>query len=203
MGFNYENRQSVDSYFIENVMNFPRIKNRSDLFAGWCGSPKLRPLVLVNTPNFKDPEKWKPFKPSSSYKKLLYKKFRAIVGDKAIKCIEYSWTKVEPYNFKPEELLLYKSYRSKTGEELVPISLDKDKIACELMYESEWSINWFVIYKDDIKHLGHDLNLVDAGDYDNDGNSEIIFWYSGYNRDGYIIYYDDFKQSAKYIWSYH
>ena len=46
------------------------------------------------------------------------------------------------------------------------------------------------------------MELIDAGDYDNDGKSELLFWYSGYNRDGYILIYDDFRKSAEYIWGY-
>lgn len=187
----------------KNQTRVPRVKNKSKLFGGWCDSPSLRPLVLVNSPNFVDPEKWKPFVPNSSYKHLLYPMIKEIVGDKAIKCEDYDWTTVKPYDFKPEELLLYKSYRAKSGKELVAISLDTKKITCDGPAEKEWDITWFLLIKNEVTFLDHGLNLVDAGDYDKDGKSEVLFWHSGYNQDGYVLFYDDFKESARFTWAYH
>jgi len=45
--------------------------------------------------------------------------------------------------------------------------------------------------------------LVDAGDYDNDGKSEIVFSISRYNRGGYELFYDDFKGHTVFEFSYH
>jgi hypothetical protein len=45
--------------------------------------------------------------------------------------------------------------------------------------------------------------LVGAGDYDGDGNSEILFQGGGYNKDGYTLYFDNLRQKAEFNWSYH
>ena len=47
------------------------------------------------------------------------------------------------------------------------------------------------------------LSLVDAGDYDADGKSELIFFLSGYNEDGYALFYDSNRKSVRWTWSYH
>jgi hypothetical protein len=47
------------------------------------------------------------------------------------------------------------------------------------------------------------LSLVDAGDYDGDGKAEVIFFVSGYNEDGYAMFYDAFRKNVFSTWSYH
>jgi hypothetical protein len=45
--------------------------------------------------------------------------------------------------------------------------------------------------------------LVDAGDYGNDGRSELLFSIDRYNRGGYELFYDDFRKRAVFEFSYH
>ena len=45
--------------------------------------------------------------------------------------------------------------------------------------------------------------LVDAGDYDNDGKSEVLFSIAGYDRGGYELFYDDFQKHASFEFGYH
>jgi len=45
--------------------------------------------------------------------------------------------------------------------------------------------------------------LVDAGDYDSDGKSELVFSIDGYNRGGYKLFYDDFSRFATFEFGYH
>jgi hypothetical protein len=51
--------------------------------------------------------------------------------------------------------------------------------------------------------LGNGMQLVDAGDYDNDGKSELVFAIDRANEGGYELYYDDFKRHAVFQFSYH
>jgi len=44
--------------------------------------------------------------------------------------------------------------------------------------------------------------LVDAGDYDNGGKSEVLFAIDGYNMGGYRLFYDDFSRSAEFRFYY-
>jgi hypothetical protein len=186
-----------------NREKVPSVKNQAKMFAGWCQAPADRPLVLVSRPNFSDPEGWKSFSPDQAYKRRLYMALRLRIGRfDAIHCVG-SEERPEPWDFTPEDLVLYKSYRSASGRELVSIGIDPEKIGCDLLGEPQWSNNWFLIENGKVDFLGTQMELVDAGDYDKDGHSELLFWFSGYNRDGYVLAYDQLRRKAEYIWSYH
>ena len=45
--------------------------------------------------------------------------------------------------------------------------------------------------------------LVDAGDYDNDGSSELIFSIDDYDLGGYKIFYDKFEKHTAFEFGYH
>jgi hypothetical protein len=51
--------------------------------------------------------------------------------------------------------------------------------------------------------IGAGIRLVDAGDYDNDGKSEVMFAINRYDEGGYELFYDDFKGHAVFQFSYH
>jgi hypothetical protein len=60
---------------------------------------------------------------------------------------------------------------------------------------TEFSSRWFVITPErQVQYLGANMWLVDAGDYDNDGKSELVFSIDDYNRGGHKLFYNDFKQ---------
>lgn len=52
--------------------SFPNVINIENSFSGWCSPPTYRPIVVVSSPNFKDPAQWKPFSPESKYKQQLF-----------------------------------------------------------------------------------------------------------------------------------
>jgi hypothetical protein len=49
----------------------------------------------------------------------------------------------------------------------------------------------------------HGAELVDAGDYDAGGWSEVVFWHSGYDEDGYSLLYRQFHERTDFFWIYH
>ena len=47
------------------------------------------------------------------------------------------------------------------------------------------------------------VSPLDFNDLLRDGHDEVLFWAAGYNRGGYVLYYDGFRKNVKYLWSYH
>jgi len=191
-------------HVINKASTPPKIDNKSKSFSGWCSTPDFRPLVILSMKNFKDPDMWKPFEPGDSYKQRLYPFLRVAIGRlNLVRCLQEPTYHSVPYDFKPLEAVLYKCYRSSKGKELISIGLDIQKINCDGPITPEWSRKGFLLNKENVDFIGREMELIGAGDYDNDGNSELLFWHSGYNQDGYILIYNDFRESAKYVWGYH
>lgn len=64
-------------------------------------------------------------------------------------------------------------------------------------------ITCYINSQNQVTFLQDELTYLEHGDFDNDGKDEFLFWYSIFNHDGYILYYNDFKYSTKFKWSYH
>ncbi len=199
----YHNRDKV--FEIPSNQKTPLIQNEAKLFRGWCDVPQYRPLVLVSKPNFADPEGWKSFVPDDEFKKRLYLPLRLTIGRfGALRCpAGPNVNKTEPFDFQPSDLVFYRSYRSSAGKMLIALGLNKAKHGCDGVISPEWRDNWFLVDNENIDFLGREMTLVDAGDYDADGRSELLFWHSGYNKDGYLLIYDSLRKKVEYLWGYH
>lgn len=177
----------------------PKIKNISRIFFSWCDKgPEYRPLVLVSQPNFKDPESWNNFNPSEEYIDKLFPDLKKVFN-KIDLCPNN-----DPllYDYKTKDLLLFKSYQNLLGEKLISIGINSSITKCDPILRDNLFPYWFVV-DDRIRVIGTELTLIDAGDYDNDGKSEVIFWHSGYNKDGYTLFYNNFNNRVDHYWNYH
>ena len=61
---------------------------------------------------------------------------------------------------------------------------------------------WYVLINNTPVFLGSGLEFIECADYANTQTSQFIFRVSGYNRDGYRLFYNDFKNKVDFIWSY-
>ena len=183
--------------------SLPIRANHSKAFAGWCGTPSLRPLVILSESNVDDPGKWQVFSPEGSYRQRLFASLKRAIGQsKVLHCVGKSEVP-KPFKFNPFDLVLYKGYRSAFGREIVSIGIDQKNFKCDGVLGPEWSNHWFLVEGTSIKFIGREMELVDVGDYDRDGQPEFLFWHSGYNQDGYVLMHDHFKQKSEYLWGYH
>jgi hypothetical protein len=176
----------------------PRVKGS---FGGWCGSATSRPLVLVSAPNFEDPDRWKPFRPTSAMRDSLFADFRKVVG-KVSHCPGNSERGV-PFDYSRANVVLVKGYQDRAGRRLVALELkDEKKNWCDGPPDDADGPQWFLL-SDSVHALGPNFELVDAGDYDRDGKSDLLFWYSGYNNDGFTLFYDGLARHVDFRWNYH
>ena len=180
----------------------PRVVNASRAFMGWrgCGPPPARPLVLVSMPNFRDPQRWRPFRPDTSGRQVMFSRFRAAV-DSVLVC-PGDTGKPEVWEYRASDLVFDKSYKDARGRGLLALRLDPAANTCVGASGAEWSAHWFFAGTDTL-YLGSELEVVDAGDYDADGYSEVLFWHRGHAEDGYTLFYDQFRKRVDYWWTYH
>lgn len=197
---------SRDKFFkTKGNQEIPRVANKSKQFGGWMKVPEYRPLILVSKPYFSDPEHWKPFIADENLKKKLFVPLRLVMGKfNAYNCPGGpDVNEPVPFDFKLEDVLIYKSYGSSNGKKIVALGLNSGKYGCDGPQPPEWADNWFLIDGENLDYIGREMTLVDAGDYDNDGKSELLFWHNGYNEDGYILISNSFRDKSEFLWGYH
>ncbi|MBL8513480.1 MAG: hypothetical protein JNJ55_05780 [Betaproteobacteria bacterium] len=47
------------------------------------------------------------------------------------------------------------------------------------------------------------FELISTRDLDADGKGEVVFWYSGYVHDGYVLFFEGMTRMATFTWGYH
>jgi hypothetical protein len=188
----------------------------SEDFSGWQRTLFNRPLVLVSKGNFKDPDEWKPFQPTEDQIRVFISTFR-IEYPKVLNCNENEEPLHDPWPYKDSDINISKVYRSNKADLLVEMFLKGGKCGINdgpfqqqlFLFRSDKSTTHITLEsrKRQLRKTGKDdlwsLILVDAGDYDGDGKSEVVFFLSGYNEDGYAMFYDSFQKSVMWTWSYH
>lgn len=179
----------------------PTIGDNAGAFAGWCDAPRYRPLVLVTGGHFQDPQSWKRVRKRSSARSELFHAFAAARGT-AYRCSDAEGTEPMAWSCSPSDLIATAEYKDDAGRLLVGLRLDPKHRTCDGPPDVLDATHWFAV-GDTVRYLGVGFSLVDAGDYDGDGQSEVLFWYSAYNKDGYTLFYDGFQKQVDFRWTYH
>jgi hypothetical protein len=181
----------------------PTVGKRSVEFSGYQATPVYRPLIANSEPYYDDPDVWKPAQPPTGYVRLLRGQFRRKFP-KLCRMSKQDETKLEPLSYLDEDIKTVKGYASKRGWWIIRLHLE-GAIDCNDV-EAGFEIDdpWFAVDPQHVSsYLASGMSLVDAGDYDNDGKSELVFSIDRDNRGGYVLYYDDFQRHATFEYSYH
>jgi hypothetical protein len=182
----------------------PTIGRRSIEYGGFIEEPVVRPLVAISQPNFKDPEGWKRSTLSVNITQLAHKYFRQKFP-KVCNCKNPDENVARPWAYKDKNIAIVAAYRSKDDWHLVEMNLTPYN--CDFAIEEESSpfvTQWFIISPSgQVTFLDAGMWLVDAGDYDGKGKSDLLFSIDRYNRGGYELFYDDFKKRATFQFGYH
>jgi hypothetical protein len=179
----------------------PTVGKPSANFGGFLGEPVYRPLVAVSEPNYRDPQQWKPTQLTSDLTAAVRKAFRRRFP-KVTNCTKQDIEKAKPWRYPDANITVRKSYASNRSWYLAEVQLSGYE--CDGPTDEPFSSQWFVITPErQVRFLDSSMWLVDAGDYDNDGRSELIFSIDDYNRGGYKLFYNDFERKAVFKFSYH
>lgn len=183
--------------------SIPSVGNKSVDYADYFSFiPVYRPLVAISQPNVSDPEQWKPAQPPPVLVAAAREQFRNKFPNVS-NCRSPDENILRPWKYRDEDIHVTKAYASKNNWSLVELSLTG--YACDGPYDGPGFVGqWYVIDPPGVvRFLGTDMWLVDAGDYDNDGKSEVLFSIKGYNKGGYRLFYQDFTRSAEFVFNYH
>lgn len=176
------------------------VPSASGQFSGWCRGPGTRPQVVVSGGRIDDPDGWKPFALSRREIKRVLEAFKANAGP-ASTCTEGS-NVTKPFDYGLADIETVAGYRDRAGHWLATLRLWGES-GCDGPIDDAWSSHTFLVSGTSVKHLGVGLELVDAGDFDGNRASELLFWSSRYNRDGYVLFFDRGSDKAEYLWGYH
>jgi hypothetical protein len=180
----------------------PTVGKKSIEFSGFESTPVYRPLVAVSQPNYSDPDQWKPTTPAADFLTAARRQFR-IQFPKETNCRNPEENIPRLWRYQDEDIHVSKAYASNKGWLLIELNLTGSR--CDgITYGTGFEGQWYAISPSGtVRFLGTDMWLVDAGDYDNSGQSAILFSIDGYNRGGYRLFYRDFTQKAEFEFSYH
>ncbi len=201
--------RAFDSYGdigLEKVLGVgpvPSVGKPSMSFSSWTSdTPVMRPLVAVSKPYYRDPDQWKPHRPSQE----AITKARSLFRNKfpsASNC-RGADSALMPWRYSDADIRVKKAYASNNGWAILELSLTG--WACDGMEASHGPFvgQWYVSDPTDhVRFLASGMWLVDAGDYDENGRSALLFSLEGYNIGGYRLYYRNFKKSVEYVFHYH
>jgi hypothetical protein len=180
----------------------PQIGARSPEFGGYTDASVYRPLVASSKEYVADPDRWKPFVLSPEVRTLLQQAFRKKFP-KLCRMSQADQSKLEQLPYRNEEVKVVKAYASSSGSVVARLHLEA--IDCRDT-EAGFDIDdpWFSVdAQKAVKYLDSGMWLVDAGDYDNDGKSELIFSINRENEGGYEIWYDHLVKHAIFKFNYH
>jgi hypothetical protein len=158
-------------------------------------------LVAVSESNYLDPENWKPTQlapeAAAAIRKAFRNRFPAVEN-----CTKQDVEHAKSWPYPDANIKVHKAYTSNRHWLMAEVMLDGYE--CDGPYDEPFSSQWFVITPEQqVQFLDSNMWLVDAGDYDNDRKSELVFSIDAYNRGGYKLFYDDFKRKAVFEFSYH
>jgi hypothetical protein len=198
---NFSYYSDIGLEYITSHGKVPTIGVKSADYSGFLSTPVYRPLVAVSQPNYSDPDRWKRTQPSPRLIAAARQQFRRNFP-KVTNCRNPEENVARPWKYRNEDVHVNKAYSSLDGWSLIELSLTGN--ACDGSFQDAFHGQWYVINPSgESRFLDTNMWLVDAGDYDNSGKSEVLFAIDGNNMGGYRLFYRNFTQSAEFIFYYH
>lgn len=184
--------------------SIPKIGKASLEFGDWSAEMRLRPLAAVSESHFSDPEQWKPKNINRDTLRSVRADFRHMFPQ-AKTCNQKGQGMVS-LSYQDQDILVRKSYTNRLGVQLASLELRPFLDKCGLPNDDEedgFGVRWFSISKDNkVKYLGSQMMFLDAGDYDGDGKSELVFKVRRDNYDGYALWAAGLEKLVEFGWVY-
>jgi hypothetical protein len=191
---------TVGQQEISNGADIPTVGRRSVDYGGFLGQPVYRPLVAVSKPYFDDPDGWKRAVLGAKLLAALRKQFHAQFRN-VTNCSQNQPETPGPWHYEDADIEVKATFSSNKGWSLAELALNGYR--CDGPLDDPFLDQWFVVTPaHEVRYLGGSMWLVDAGDYDHDGSSEVLFSIDDYNRGGYRLFYAGFTKQASFEFSY-
>ena len=179
---------------------------RSDASSGWPSLPVRHPYVVLSrpAPSAGSPV-WTRVTPPAVVPLGLLPSLQSAID--AWRTEEGRWRELPgQIAVSADDFNVVDAYRSETENMLHGVELKRESPLFALAedFDGLLSTRWLVTTSAGAtKYLGNSMRLLDYGDFDGDGTTDFVFYMSRYNRDGYVLFWHEFEQSAGFIWQYH
>lgn len=117
------------------------------------------------------------------------------------------------WEYGPEAVRIVDGAQFADSRELVGLQFDFMQNRCDGILERSWSTFWFVVdVTGQISALEpalqggqgpYSMYLLDVADIDGNGDVEAVFFWSGYNEDGYLLLHNGLRNQKVFSWQYH
>lgn len=177
----------------------PTLGERSNDFAD-AATPLHRPLVATSPGAFADPQSWASA-PATAEAQLALRQAFVAQFTGVTNCANAT-TPPQPRTYTEADIEVSQTFASSAGWRIATARLVD--YGCDGPPENAYAEQTFAISPtNDVRLLGEGYRFLDAGDFDADGQSEVIFAISQYNTGGYALFANDFAQNAVFDFSYH
>jgi hypothetical protein len=180
----------------------PTVGQKARKYGGYIAAAVYGPLVTNSKPYFNDPESWTPSRLSAHLVHLLRQEFRRQFPKFCKQSSDE--TTLEPFPYSDNNIQVVSAYGLKNGWTVARLHLGGAVDCSDTEAGFEIDDKWFVVDpRESVRYLDEVMWLVDAGDYDNDGQSEVIFSIDRDDRGGYELFYNHFRKRATFPYAYH
>lgn len=161
-----------------------------------------QPLAAVSAFIASDPDAWKDAPLSPEALSALQTAFTTQFAD-VQNCETDSGADLKPLKYKPAEIVSSSARVSAREWRIATAQLTGYR--CDGPQEgTAFAPQAFAIAPDGkVRYLGEGLKLVDAGDFDGNGQSELLYAIQRGNTGGYQLYSNDFADQATFAFNYH
>jgi hypothetical protein len=196
--YNYYAEEGLQN--LADTSSAPTVGNQSRDFGGYTAESVYRPLVTNSLPFVSDPDRWKRSPLSGEQVAKVRRAFRKHFG----KLCQLDKDELKPLPYTDESVKVVSSYNSLTGWAVARVHVQSAVDCADTEAGFEIDDSWFAVNpRMEAQHLDDGMWLVDAGDYDNDGQSELVFSIDRDNCGGYELFYDNFRRRVVFEYSYH
>jgi hypothetical protein len=191
----------------------PTVGAPSKDFAGWMDTAVHRPLIAVNSTVPPFANRWSRDTTHPELVAEAWPAFRTVVSAVDV-CTKDSGV-ASHYTLRSSDIKPMTGWRSTSGELLLHFGIDpRLQENCNIQDNQDvWLFRGLdgnfralpgqVWSADESINFTPSLELIDAGDFDGDGGEEAVFFFSGYNFDGYVLHHDNFRKAVRFGWHYH
>lgn len=186
----------------------PRAGKRDHLFGGWPDA-KVYPALIATSVQPGTSNRWRSVYPEKMTMAAILpvlKKHVPVIPD----CRGGGQNDSRPGRAPTaSDVHVFGTWTTKNGEILVQAGLKPELVkGCDFTADALADV-WLyddgnagprglpALIADEATH-----QLIAIGDFAGDGPEEALFFLSGYNEDGFVLYYDHFQKAATFIWGY-